>query len=171
MVPTVFPGLCRNPWQAVCNDHLHVYAKNARINTPERQLAMLSELAELNWHVVCFSETRAKDQDVLLHGGHRLITNLGSSPSSSASGVGILIHCQHVGSILRTIPVSDRVLGVDIRLDDQSYRIIAVYLPHAGYPWVDFTECFDMISSLLHPKKDPVEPLWAVGCRLHLERP
>ena len=84
-VDDVFPGT--PPQQCNNESHTwHVYAKNGRINSDKRRTILLSELSLLQWHFVCFSETRCLSDDVILHGGHRLITNL---ESKKASGVGI----------------------------------------------------------------------------------
>ena len=44
---------------------------------------MLDEVADLTWDIVCFSETRSKENDVAVVGGHRLLT----SKSLAATGV------------------------------------------------------------------------------------
>ena len=52
--------------------------KNARINYEIVVAQMLAECAEVQWDVICFSETRAKDEDVILEAGHRLYCSRGS---------------------------------------------------------------------------------------------
>lgn len=90
----------------------------------------MAELLFLEWDFICFSETRCTTRDIILEGGHRLITNL-STPA--ASGTTILINERFVKKIIRIIPISDRVLGLDVRIGKKILRIIAVYVPHAGY--------------------------------------
>ena len=110
----------------VVDDSLHVFAKNARINSDIRKLCMLGELPFMEWDIICFSETRYLTEDSILHGNHRLIANLSTK---SASGVAILIHQKHVSNVLRQYRVNDRVLGIDIRFGGKFMRIVAVYLP------------------------------------------
>ena len=74
-----------------------MYAKNGRIHTDERRIAILSELSLIQWHFICFSETRCLTQDVMLQGGHRLITFL---ESPATSGVGILTHSDYTPYII-----------------------------------------------------------------------
>ena len=46
---------------------------------------MLAECAEVQWDVICFSETRAPDNDVILEGGHRLFSGRGDSQYAGAA--------------------------------------------------------------------------------------
>ena len=105
MPSDVFPG----PRQGHESNHQshtwHVYAKNGRINSDERRVALLCELSSLKWHFICFSETRCLTQDVILRGGHRLITFL---ESPAASGVGILVHSDYTRYIIKKYLISDR---------------------------------------------------------------
>ena len=126
-------------------DTLHVYTKNARINTEQRVVALLSELSSISWHSICFSETRCLTQDVVLQGGHRLIAHL---ESKQASGVAILIHREFVDKFLRKHSISNRVLAVDVRVGHKVCRIISCYLPHAGYHQDVFMETLDQITAL-----------------------
>ena len=120
----------------------HVYAKNGRINTENRRIALLSELAVLQWDFICFSETRCLTEDTLLHGGHRLITSL---ESPAASGVAILVHSDCVKYIIRKHMVSDRVMAIDVKIGTKKIRIISVYMPHAGYSFAEFEKCMEDI--------------------------
>ena len=67
----------------------------------------------------------------------------------SASGVAILIHSRHMKRIIRKQYESDRIMAVDLRMDNRIFRIIAVYLPHAGYPWTDFENCMEALTALV----------------------
>ena len=40
-------------------------------------------------------------------------------------------------------------MAVDLMFDNLMYRIVSVYLPHAGYVWNDFQSSFEIISNLL----------------------
>ena len=58
---------------------------------------VFQEIAEVQWDVVCFSETRAADNDVILEGGHRLFCGRGFSIYAGAT---VLIHRRWVASIV-----------------------------------------------------------------------
>ena len=101
---------------------------------------MLGELSDISWDVVCFSETRLPSQDIILVGGHRLISSLGTFVHA---GVAILIHQRWVQSVTSFSRVSDRLLLVDLTMHERLYRIQSIYIPHAGYHVNDFNICFD----------------------------
>lgn len=102
---------------------------------------MLRELSDLSWDVVCFSETRTPSQDIILEGGHRMISSLGGFVHV---GVAILIHQRWVQSVVKFARVSDRVLYLDLLVNERLYKIITVYVPHAGYPMDVFNSCYDL---------------------------
>ena len=101
---------------------------------------MLGELSDLSWDIVCFSETRLPSQDIILVGGHRLISSLGTFVHA---GVAILIHQRWVQSITSFSRVSDRLLFVDLSMRERLYRIQFIYRTHGGYYVNDFNICFD----------------------------
>ena len=72
------------------------FSKNARLNSNEKFILLLTELRDLSWNVILFSETRAESGDVILEGGHRLILERGEY---RASGVGVLVHSTLVSQI------------------------------------------------------------------------
>ena len=123
-----------------------MYAKNGRINTDERRVALLGELSSLQWYFICFSETHRLTQDIILRGGHRLITFL---ESPAASGVGILVHSDYVKYITKKHLISDRTMAIDVKIGMKRVRIISAYFPHAGYAWVEFEDCMNNISILV----------------------
>ena len=60
------------------------------------------------------------------------------------------MHRRHVENIVRKKLISDRVLAVDIKVAvDRIIRVIAIYVPHAGYTWAEFLEVFDAIGALV----------------------
>ena len=108
-----------------------MFCKNARINTPSRLANVLGELCRVTWDIVCFSETRAASDDIVLDGGHRLISGL---EGSRHLGAAVLLHARLADKVSRMKFRSDRILAVDI--DDYlgtKLRIISVYDPHCGY--------------------------------------
>ena len=92
---------------------------------------MLGELSFLDWDIICLSETRLPSIDEVLCGDHRLLANLSIQ---SVSDTAILIHQRHVTDILKKQSVGDRIMSVDFKFGFKLIRVIAVYLPHAGYP-------------------------------------
>ena len=104
--------------------------KNARIHTDIFLAQLLAEVNEIQWDVVCLSETRAEDGNYTLDDGHRLFCGRNEF---KYAGVSILVHARWTGSIVRFCKVSDRVVYGDLLINDRKYRIIAVYVPHGGY--------------------------------------
>ena len=45
-------------------------------------------------------------------------------------------------------------MALDVKIGKKIIRIIAVYLPHAGYPWQDFQACMDDITALAMEAQD-----------------
>ena len=105
----------------------------------------------MNWDFVCFSETRYLSHDIILNGGHRLAAHLSEK---SSSGVAILIHARHKKKILQILSISDRVIGMDIKIGAKILRIISTYMPHAGYSYDEFLHCFDELVSLVTEAQD-----------------
>ena len=72
---------------------------------------MLLELPTDTWDAICFCETRAAAADLLLSGGHRLITHKGES----YGGVAVLVHTKFADHIFDKRSFGDRVLAVRVR--------------------------------------------------------
>ena len=89
-----------------------VYSKNARIRSDERLAELLSELSHETWDVVCFSETRATSADVILLGGHRLISHRGVN----YGGVAVLVNVQWADSICCSMHFGERVLALQMMI-------------------------------------------------------
>ena len=113
------------------------YCKNACISTDVRLSLVLSELTDMQWDFVCFTETRAKCCDYTLSGNHRLICHHGVS----YGGVGILIHAKYAEHVVCQQSFGDRVLALRLRIHHWKITVIVVYMPHAGYhaPVLDLT--------------------------------
>ena len=65
------------------------------------------------------------------------------------SGVAILVHSRWIDQIKAFRAVSDRIAYVDLCMYGKRYRIISVYLPHAGYPVRDFNVCMDALRGVI----------------------
>ena len=111
-------------------EFLRISIENDFIHTDEKLEILLGELEELEWQIILLSETRAADHNRELHGGHRLITCLGATPYA---GIGILVHSMLKAQILRIHNVNGRICAIDLQWLRACVRIVAVYLPHAGY--------------------------------------
>ena len=59
--------------------------------------------------IICVSEARAKDDDIVLTGGHRLVTSLMDDPYA---GVGILIHARWSANVLYIRRNSNRIIYI-----------------------------------------------------------
>ena len=129
---------------------------------------MLAETGDMHWDFICFSETRAEDDDVLLEGGHRLLC---CNKRNRYAGVAILVHSQWVRHILCFRQVSDRVAYIDVSIGNVLCRIIAVYVPHAGYPTVDFDACFDDIRvAVLDARRQNINAIVAGDFNTEVDR-
>ena len=65
-----------------------------------------------------------------MNGNHVLFA---SGSRDIASGVGILVKSQNVQRRMKIHRMSDRVMSVDMTFYGKKYRVVAIYLPHAGY--------------------------------------
>ena len=64
---------------------------------------------------------------------------------TSDFGIGILVNARWAPCIRNCCKISDRIGYVDLVLNGTKYRIIAVYIPHAGYNIDYFTVCFNYL--------------------------
>lgn len=60
-----------------------------------------------------------------------------------------MVHHKYADFFLKKHNISDRVLAIDMKIGRKRIRIISVYLPHAGYSWTDFQQCFDDLSTMI----------------------
>ena len=107
------------------------------------------ELSLVKWDIICFSETRCRSQDIFIDDGHRLICSNSDEARSVASGVAILVHRRWIKMIKQRICVTDRVMAIDLKISHKMIRIIAVYLPHAGYDSNYFQSTLDDVERLI----------------------
>ena len=107
---------------------------------------LLAEIAEISWDIICFSETRAADADMLLMSGHRLLNSRGHQ---LYAGVSILVHSRWAEHILEFEQVSGRMVYADISIGGKIYRTISTYFPHAGYPWSEFKDCLHQLKDIV----------------------
>ena len=68
------------------------------MHNSDRQAHLLGELEDLEWDFVCLSEARAKNDDVDLGGGRRLIAALGGQACAGSAAV---IHARHADVLFR----------------------------------------------------------------------
>ena len=144
------PPVCTSPTDTT-PALVSVFAKNARLNSDLCISQVLGELSILNWDIVFFSETHAVTNDLILDGGHRLVLVRGDY---TYAGVSILIHKKHVANIKRIHAISDRLCAIDVRISDVIVRCIAVYAPHAGFAFDEFTLVMGQLSSLCQHGKN-----------------
>ena len=120
--------------------------KNARICSDVFLTELLDEVSEIQWDVVCLSETWGVDGNYTLTDGHRLFC---CRDEFRFSGVAIFLNARWVPYIIQFVKISDRVCYVDLLLNGTKYRIISVYFPHAGYDTIYFTACVDHLRKTL----------------------
>jgi len=110
----------------------------------------VGELQDVRWDIICFNETRAKQDDVILDGGHRLI----SGPNDASHlGAAILLHAQYSDNVSRIHNCSDRLVAIDVTLHGAQYRIISAYAPHSGYGHQALIDFYTDIRNLMVPGK------------------
>ena len=124
----------------------NIIQKTARINTDLKLWEMINELADIQWDIVCFSEARTLTNDIIVSGGNRLISNLGTH---EYAGVALLINRRWAKNVLDIGGLPGRTIYADIQIGAQVFRYISVYMPHAGYPLVEFEECIKYISEIV----------------------
>jgi len=96
--------------------------------------------------MVCFSETRAANADIVVQGGHRLITG---RDSATHLGTGVLLHASLAGKVSRIRKQTGRITAVDV--DDWNgckCCVIAVYAPHAGHSRADLNDFYKDLYDL-----------------------
>ena len=123
-------------------------------------------MSEIQWDVVCLFETRAADGNYIVRGGHRLFCG---SDEFIYAGVAILVHSRWASSIIQFHKISDRLVFVDLLLHESKYRVIAIYVPHAGYQQIWFDECFDHLrTTVLEAQRKGMECM--IGGDFNLEQ-
>ena len=81
-----------------------------------------------------------------MDGGDRLIQH---RSDYVFAGVGILVHRRWAESISKIRRQSDRVISLDLQIGYYKYRVLSVYLPHAGFPREDFLTTIDEIRYII----------------------
>lgn len=107
---------------------------------------LLGDLENIEWDVTLLSETRIATGKYVLDGGHVLFTALSDN---TFSGTGILLNKTHVRKSNKIHCIIDRVLALDFMAYGTKIRVVAVYVPHAGYSVEDFDETFDQLRYTL----------------------
>ena len=104
------------------------------------------ELADIEWDIILFSETRYAGGNIVLEGGHHMFA---SSEPTVAAGVAILVHCKHVGNIKFSQAPSSRICFVDMMMKAGVTRFVATYTPHMGYSNHDLHRYYDQLAWVL----------------------
>ena len=72
-----------------------------------------------------------------------------SGARNEASGVAILLHAKYCRDVKYVQRLSHRVMSIDTRFNGLNFRLIAAYLPHAGYDEESLSEGYDQIQMLV----------------------
>ena len=142
---------------------MRVLCKNAYLGNNTRLWQLTQELQDIQWDIVCFSESRAPDDDIILAGGHRLITNL---QEDTHAGVGILIHARWSAYIVNIGRISGRLMFIDMKIGTHRLRYIAIYVPHSGYTVADFYKCLDSLKIVIADGSRILKLLSQLACFL-----
>ena len=82
-----------------------------------------------------------------------------------------MVHRRWIDSIVVCHKVSDRIVYIDMKIFGRKYRIIAVYVPHQGYPVDDFASCFDHLRlTVLDAHREGMQCMLGGDFNTELER-
>ena len=124
----------------------HIFAKNAHVHSQTKFAELLLELADIEWDIILFSETRYAGGNIVLEGGHHMFA---SSEPTVAAGVAVLVHCKHVRNIKFSQAPSSRICFVDMMMKAGVTRFVATYTPHMGYSNHDLYRYYDQLAWVL----------------------
>ena len=124
----------------------HIFAKNAHVHSQTKFAELLLELADIEWDIILFSETRYAGGNIVLGGGHHMFA---SSEPTVAAGVAILVHCKHVRNVKFSQAPSSWICFVDMMMSAGVTRFVATYTPHMGYSNHDLYRYYDQLAWVL----------------------
>eukprot|EP00973_Karenia_brevis_P077754 10804137-Karenia_brevis.AAC.1 len=71
----------------------------------------------------------------------------GSGGCKGKAGVGILVNERYNGDT-KAVPLSNRLMYLDVRLPGIKFRLVNVYMPHSGYKDNAVAEIYDAIEHI-----------------------
>ena len=109
---------------------------------------MDTELENVHWDIICFSEVRRKGIELAtLHNGH-LYYHVGND--NSQAGVGLLVHKTLAGNVIEFKGISGRICVVSVRLNKKCrVNVIQVYAPTSSYNDDVMEEFFEQVSTTI----------------------
>ena len=110
------------------------------MGTEEQIAVALLELSLHQWDFAIFSEARAPTGKCDLDGNHILFA---SGQKNEASEVAILVYAKWRHAKIKCHRVNHRVMAIDAKIYNKRTRIIAAYLPHAGYDDIALASTYD----------------------------
>ena len=107
---------------------------------------VILKLSNMSSDIIIFTEARAETDRCLLDGNLVLFI---SGSRDFASGVEIRVSSQNVQRRMKIHRMSDRVMSVDMAFHGKKYRVVAIYLPHAGYDESFIFEIYGQVQVLI----------------------
>ena len=106
----------------------------------------MSELQQIIWDVILFSETRTVTSTLTLEDGSRLFTSKGEH---KADGVAIFVHKHIIPYVIRVRRFGGRLIFIDLRMQYYTVRLVSIYCPHAGYSFDDLKFVCNNLTGIL----------------------
>ena len=123
--------------------------KNSRsLSSDERFEEVFAEMSGSKWDAIIFNETwrGEKEEFHTLHNGHLWF---GSGGSAGKHGVGILLHRRWAQCVHSWRALGQRLGVLELKLSNHKISIVAVYMPHCGYPDVCVEEMYKKVSAII----------------------
>ena len=118
---------------------------------------LVIEMDRLKWNVLGLSEVRwIESGEHVLKEGHKLWYS--GEKKYHRNGVGILVHKDHVSTVMSYEPVSSRIMTMRINTLPRKLTIIQVYAPTSDHPDEEVEEFYEKIDIAMKniPKEDIV---------------
>jgi exonuclease III len=128
---------------------LDIIGKNVQsLQTELREEEFMAELRTIKWDVVLLNETwREKKQERWrTEDGHIFC---GAGGKKGEQGVAILLHHRWANGFHTFHAISERICAIDVNMDGNLLRYIAIYMPHGGQDDADVEGVYSELGDLV----------------------
>ena len=125
------------------------YSKNIRKQPNDKRPLLVKEVKKLNIDIICLSETRLLGQNNLEIDGYVLLWS--GKEDKHQNGVAVLARKELLQGIdihHNVKFVSDRIIQLNLYIDDQRTSVLSVYAPTNSYDIDDKLEFYDKLHEL-----------------------
>ena len=120
----------------------------ATVKNKEEEIVEVMKMRNLS--ILAMSETRLRGKgDRILHDNYRLLYSGGEG---ARHGVGFIIEPNTAQYVEKVVPVNDRLIGIDIKLE-HGFSMIQVYAPQQGRPLIEKEEFYQQLQGLVDEVK------------------